>query len=76
MTMIETSYEPVYTASQKARIDRLPPTARLAFIDTLACLQNFEEIGGPEGNEYLDLMMAIIEEAWERHAYCRNYTMA
>lgn len=74
--MSDITYEPVYTPSQRARIERLPPTARLAFVDALACFQEFEEIGGPEGHEYLDLMMAIIEEVWERHAYCRNYTMA
>lgn len=74
--MSDITYEPVYTPSQMARIGRLPLAARLAFIEALACLQNFEEIGGPEGHEYLDLMMAIIEEAWERHVYCRTYTMA
>jgi hypothetical protein len=71
MTDATITYEPSYTPGQRRRLDRLGPSARAAFHEVLAAMRRAEEAGGPEGEEYLSLMEAVIEEATERHAYVR-----
>lgn len=73
--MSKTVYEPVYTPSQRVRLARLSSTARVIFTDVLAGIQQAEEIGGPEGQDYLLLMEAVMEEATERRDYCRDHIM-
>lgn len=74
--MTDITYEPAYSPSQEARLAFLHPCARPTFIEVLAAIQRADEVGGPEGDEYLRLMDAVIEEAKERRTYCRDYTMA
>ena len=40
--------------------------SREIFVDVLEAMQNAEELGGPEGQEYSDLMEAIAAEAKTR----------
>jgi len=65
------TYERVYEPSVVERINRLPFPARWIFEEVLEAMQNAEELGGPEGDHYLALMDAIIEEAQERRDYYR-----
>lgn len=51
---------------------RLPAAAKRVFNAVTAAMQGAEEIGGPEGEEYIALMQAIIREAEERIANCRE----
>ena len=73
--MTKAVYEPVYTPSQRARLARLSSTAREVFTEVLGAIQQAEEIGGPEGQDYLCLMEAVMEEATERRDYCRDHIM-
>lgn len=75
MSMSKAIYDPVYTPSQRARLARMSATARVVFTDVLAAIQQAEEIGGPEGQDYLILMEAVMEEATERRDYCRDHIM-
>lgn len=65
------TYERVYEPSVRQRIQRLPFAARWVFEHVLDAMQNAEELGGPEGDHYVALMDAIIEEAAERRDYYR-----
>ena len=44
--------------------------ARVIFNQVLSAMQDAEEIGGVEGDEYLDLMEAIRHEAVKRFNNC------
>ncbi len=63
------TYERVHPPTVQDRINRLPIPARCIYEQVLKAMQNAEEIGGPEGQHYVDLMDAIIEEAVERRDY-------
>jgi hypothetical protein len=65
------TYEPVYEPSVLERIHKLPSSARRLFEQILETMQYAEELGGPEGDHYVALMDAIIEEATERRDYYR-----
>lgn len=67
--------EPVYTRPTQQRVDRLPPAARWIFERVLESMQSAEDDGGPEGQEYIDLMNAIVDEATERARHCRSALM-
>lgn len=73
--MSDTVYEKVYSPAQEARLTRLCPSGRHCLMYVLAAMQTAEIIGGPEGEEYLTLMEAIVEEATERRDYCRDHIM-
>ncbi len=55
----------------RERIQRLPFGTRWIFEHVLEAMQEAEELGGPEGDYYVALMDAIIEEATERRDYVR-----
>jgi len=63
------TYERVYEPSVQDRINKLPFPARWIFKEVLEAMQNAEELGGPEGDHYLALMDAIVQEATERRDY-------
>jgi hypothetical protein len=65
------TYERVYEPSVRERILGLPSAARWIFEEVLEAMQNAEELGGPEGDHYMALMDAIIQEATERRDYYR-----
>ena len=44
--------------------------ARVIFNQVLSAMQDAEEIGGVEGDEYLNLMLAIRDEAMKRFDNC------
>ncbi|MBI4001402.1 MAG: hypothetical protein HY348_06435 [Nitrospira defluvii] len=48
-------------------------TRKLFFEPVLAAMQSAEEMGGPEGQEYIDLMTAISDEAIRRREASRNH---
>lgn len=73
--MNDTIYVPAYSRSQEARLARLHESTREYFAAVLSVLQKVEDIGGPEGLEYLRLMEAVIEEAAERRDYYRDHTL-
>ncbi len=52
--------------SQNAEASELMLPGRMIFEQVLAAMQDAEEIGGPEKSDYLDLMVAIINEASQR----------
>lgn len=54
----------------QVRARELTPAARIVFNEVLAAMQDAEELGGPEGEAYLDLMQAIIDEAAMRQQNC------
>lgn len=45
---------------------KLPAYSQEIFENVKKAMQDAEEIGGPEGDDYMNLMQAIIEEANER----------
>lgn len=47
----------------QVRARELTFSARFVFDEVLAAMQDAEELGGPTGEAYLDLMQAIIDEA-------------
>ena len=51
------------TYCTQANARKLSPSARHVFNGVLAAIQDAEELGGPEGFAYLELMQAIIDEA-------------
>lgn len=65
------TYERVYPPGTTERIRRLPFVSRWIFEHVLVAMQSAEEMGGPEGHEYVALMEAIIQEATERREYFR-----
>lgn len=65
------TYERVYPSCTTERIRRLPFASRWIFELVLDAMQNAEELGGPEGDQYVALMEAIIQEATERREYLR-----
>lgn len=65
------TFERVYEPSVTQRIRRLAFPARWVFERVLDAMRNAEELGGPEGDHYVALMDAIIEEATERRDYYR-----
>jgi hypothetical protein len=65
------TYERVYPPCTTERIRRLPFVARWIFECVLDAMQNAEELGGPEGDQYVALMDAIIQEATDRREYFR-----
>jgi hypothetical protein len=65
------TYERVYEPPIMQLIERLPSSARWIFEYVLEAMQNAEELGGPEGEDYLALMNAIIEEATRRRDYVK-----
>lgn len=65
------TYERVYPPTTTQRINGLPFAARWIFHEVLNAMQNAEELGGPEGDQYVALMDAIIQEATERRDYFR-----
>lgn len=71
MTTTDVTYEPVYTPSQRQRLHQLRGPAKWIFEEVLTSMQNAEELGGPEGPDYVALMEAIIQEAAERREYFR-----
>lgn len=71
MTVAKLTYEPAYTPSQRHRLCQLQGAARWIFQEVLASMQDAEELGGPDGPDYVALMEAIIEEATERREYFR-----
>lgn len=72
MTNTNMTYEPVFTPSQLQRLNQLRGPAKWIYEDVLNSMQNAEEMGGPEGAEYVALMEAIIQEAVERCEYFRQ----
>ncbi|MBE7508526.1 MAG: hypothetical protein HS101_19900 [Planctomycetia bacterium] len=54
----------------QVRARELTPSARFVFNEVLAAMQDAEELGGPDGEAYLDLMQAIIDEAALRQQNC------
>lgn len=66
------TYERVYEPSVARRIERLAFPARRVFEQVLDAMQDAEELGGPEGDHYVALLDAIIEEAVERRDYYRS----
>lgn len=48
-------------------------TRRQFFIPVLDAMQSAEEMGGPEGLEYIALMDAIIAQATERKRIATNH---
>ena len=44
--------------------------ARVIYNQVLSAMQDAEEIGGVEGDEYLELMLAIKQEAIKRFDNC------
>jgi hypothetical protein len=56
----------VYSGSTRRRIDALPHPGKWIFEEVLDAMQDADEMGGTEGQAYIDLMNAIIEEAIER----------
>lgn len=58
--------DPIRSSSTGCRINALPHPARWIFEQVLDAMQDADEMGGPEGQEYIDFMYAIIEEATER----------
>ena len=71
MTNTEVTYVPIHTPSQRQRLQHLCGPAKWIFEEVLSSMQNAEELGGPEGPEYVALMDAIIQEAVERREYVR-----
>lgn len=65
--------EPVRPKILQERINALPFAARRIYEQVLDTMQDAEEIGGPEGEEYVALMQAIIDEASERQSTCRTF---
>lgn len=55
-----------YPHSTCGHLERLRPSARWILEEVLDALQDAEEIGGPEGQDYIDLMVAVAEEATDR----------
>src|SRR5262249_42504763 len=52
--------------AQNAGASELAYPGRRIFEQVLAAMQDAEEIGGPEQSDYMDLMVAILNEASER----------
>ncbi len=52
--------------ARNAGASELAYPGRRIFEQVLAAMQDAEEIGGPEQSDYMDLMVAIINEASER----------
>lgn len=65
------TYERAYEPSVTQRLQRLPLPTRWVFERVLDAMQDAEELGGPEGDHYVALMVAIVEEATERRDYYR-----
>jgi hypothetical protein len=65
------TYERVYPPCTTERINRLPTVSRWIFKQVLDAMQDAEEFQGPEGDQYVALMNAIIEEARDRRDYYR-----
>ena len=47
-------------------------TSREIYLHVLEAMQNAEEMGGPEGQDYLNLMLAISAEAARRYTTARR----
>ena len=60
--------EELFRLAQNAEALELAYPGRSIFGQVLAAMQDAEEIGGPEKSDYLDLMVAIINEASQRIA--------
>lgn len=71
MTVTDMTYEPTYSPSQKHRLHQLRGPAKWIFEEVLSSMQSAEELGDPEGTDYVALMEAIIQEAAERREYFR-----
>lgn len=66
--------EPIRSASTRCRINALAHPARWIFEEVLDAMQDADEMGGPEGQEYIDLMNAVVEEASDRARTARTQT--
>lgn len=62
---------PRHLPSTYRRLNALSPAAKWIFEAVIYTLQNAEESYGPEGEDYVALMRAIVEEATERAQCCR-----
>lgn len=51
--------------------ENLPQSARIIYAATLDALQDADEMGGPEGDDYIALMEAVAAEALRRANVCR-----
>ncbi|GIK15185.1 MAG: hypothetical protein BroJett003_01490 [Planctomycetota bacterium] len=67
-----TEHEKTTTYCTQLRARALPAAARWVFNEVLAAMQNAEELGGPQGPAYLDLMQAVIDEATHRQQVYRQ----
>lgn len=50
----------------------MSPIATEIYNDVLTAMQNAEEMGGPEGTDYIELMERIAIEATQRANNCRE----
>lgn len=66
--MTDSKEKTSYCTQVRAR--ELGSSARFVFNEVLAAMQDAEELGGPTGKAYLDLMQAIIDEAAMRQQTC------
>lgn len=66
------TFKRVYPPSTTERIRRLRFVSRWVFQYVFDSMQDAEELGAPEGDQYVALMEAIIEEATERRDQYRR----
>jgi hypothetical protein len=62
-----------FTPSQEARLLNLKPAAQTVMLQIIAILQHSETTGDLIGDDFIDLIDALIAEARERREYYREF---